>query len=87
MITTKDILDVCQVKVTNEDTLGWKRSITLTDKNNNEYKTILIWDSYDGYEFLPYDSKPLPDDIIELIESYEFEFTLDELTYNHKETE
>jgi hypothetical protein len=81
MTTTQDILDVCTVKVIREDNLGWKRVIDLTDRNGFAHRALLIWDSYDGYEFMPLISaQPLSDEMIRLIESDEFEVKLDELT-------
>ena len=80
MTTTKDILDVCGVEVVKEETLGWKRTLIIRDANGSEYRALLIWDSYDGYEFIPLNVEPLSNGMIDLMQQDDFESTLDELT-------
>jgi len=81
MTTSKDILNVCGVEVTNEETLGWKRTMIIRDANGTEYKALLIWDTYDGYEFIPLNIVPISNGMIDLMQQDDFEPMLDELTF------
>ena len=81
MTTTKNILDVCGVEVLKEETLGWKRTLMIRDANGTEYRALLIWDTYDGYEFIPLNIKPLSNGITDLMMQDDFEPMLDELTF------
>lgn len=81
MTTTKDILDVCKVQVVKEENIGWKRTLIMRDADGLEFRALLIWDTYDGYEFIPLISnEPLSNSMIDLMQQDDFESTLDELT-------
>ena len=80
MTTTKDILDVCSVQLIKDENIGWKRTLLIKDTNGSEYRAILIWDSYDGYEFIPLNVGPLSDGMVDLIMQDDFEPILDEIT-------
>ena len=80
MTTTKDILDVCGVQLIKDENIGWKRTLLIKDTNGSEYRAILIWDSYDGYEFIPLNVGPLSDGMVDLIMQDDFEPVLDEIT-------
>jgi len=82
MTTTQDILNVCTIEAVREETLGWKRVFHLVDKDKNQYRMILIWDTYDGYSLLALDNTPLPDHIADLQEMEEIEYLLETLTEN-----
>ena len=81
MTTTKDILDVCGIEVVKEETLGWKRTLIIRDANGLEYRALLIYDTYDGYEFIPLNVEPLSNGMTDLMMQDDFEPMLDELTY------
>jgi hypothetical protein len=81
MTTTKDILDVCKVQVVKEENIGWKRTLIMRDANGLEFRALLIWDTYDGYEFTPLNVEPLSDGMIDLMQQDDFEPMLDELTF------
>ena len=82
MTTTQDILDVCQVEKISDRVVGWHRILTLTDKDNNQYRMLLGWDTYDGYTLLQVDNVPLSDSIADLLEVEEIEYLLETLTEN-----
>lgn len=81
MTTTKDILDVCGIEVIKEEVISWKRTVKVRDANGSEYRALLVWDSYDGYEFIPLNIEPLSEGMINLMQQDDFEPMLDELTY------
>lgn len=87
MTTTKDILDICSVQLIKDENIGWKRTLLIKDTNGSEYRAILIWDSYDGYEFIPLNVGPLSDGMVDLIMQDDFEPVLDELTSELKSHE
>ena len=80
MTTTKDILNVCGVELVKDENIGWKRTLVIRDANGSEYRALLIWDSYDGYEFIPLNVEPLSNGMIDLMQQDDFEPVLDELT-------
>jgi len=84
-VTEEDILAVCTVQTIDEESLGFKRTLWITDKDGNDYRALLIWDAYDGYEFMESYGQQLPKDILDLMMRPEFENTLDELTYKEKD--
>jgi hypothetical protein len=81
MTTAKDILDVCGVEVVKEEFIGWKRTLIIRDANGSEYRALLIYDTYDGYEFIPLNIEPLSNGMIDLMQQDDFEPMLDELTF------
>lgn len=80
MTTTQDILNVCKIEKVSDRVTGWHRILHLIDKDNNQYRMLLGWDTYDGYTLFSVDNVPLSDQIADLLEMEEIESLLDELT-------
>ena len=70
-----------------EDITGWKRLITF-NYEGNEYKVILFWDEFNGYEIFWREPNRTPDWVVEWNEEahhgYSFGANLDGLTWEEK---